>query len=40
MPLLLFLAMGLLFYFLGWTFVTGIVVFGFSFYINAKLAKV
>ena len=40
MPLLLVTAMGLLFYFLGWTFITGIVVFIISFYINAKLAKV
>ena len=39
MPFLLLAAIGLLFYFLGVSFISGIVVFVVSFYVNAYLAR-
>ena len=39
MPFILIVAIGLLFYLLGWTFISGIVVFLVSFYVNAYLTK-
>lgn len=39
MPFQLIVAIGLLFYFLGWSFFSGMVVFVLSFYINGFLAR-
>ena len=39
LPFLLLLSNGLLFYFLGWSYISGLIVFVSSIYINGKLAR-